>query len=70
MSGTASVCAFYALCAIVVLVMRRTSGWIGIDGLIANYRNRHHHERGLDIPIRELLSQVATGTPTAGTTGE
>jgi thiosulfate dehydrogenase [quinone] large subunit len=41
MSGTASVCAFYALFAIVILVMWRTSSWIGIDGLIAADRQRH-----------------------------
>jgi thiosulfate dehydrogenase [quinone] large subunit len=41
MSGTASVCAFYALFAIVILVMWRTSSWIGIDGLISGYRQRH-----------------------------
>jgi thiosulfate dehydrogenase [quinone] large subunit len=45
MSGTASVCAFYALCAIVILTMWRTSSWIGIDGLIASYRQRHQHPR-------------------------
>ncbi|MFY9890842.1 MAG: DoxX family protein [Streptosporangiaceae bacterium] len=64
MSGTASVCAFYALLAIVILTMWRTSSWIGVDGLIAGYRQRHHHERGLHSPIRNLLSQVAAGTPT------
>jgi thiosulfate dehydrogenase [quinone] large subunit len=41
MSGTASVCAFYALFAIVIMVMWRTSSWIGLDGLIAGYRQRH-----------------------------
>ena len=41
MSGTASVCAFYAAIAIVILVMWRTSSWIGADGLIAAYRQRH-----------------------------
>jgi thiosulfate dehydrogenase [quinone] large subunit len=41
MSGTASVCAFYALFAIVILVMWRTSSWIGVDGIIAGYRQRH-----------------------------
>lgn len=41
MSGTASVCAFYAAIALVILVMWRTSGWIGADGLIAGYRQRH-----------------------------
>jgi hypothetical protein len=64
MSGTASVCAFYALFAIVILVMWRTSGWIGIDGLIAGYRQRHHNERGLHTPIREHLTGAAAGTPT------
>jgi thiosulfate dehydrogenase [quinone] large subunit len=50
MSGTASVCAFYALFAIVILTMWRTSSWIGFDGVLANYRHRHpvaqHHIRG------------------------
>ena len=41
MSGTASVCAFYALFAIVILVMWRTSSWIGLDGLFSGYRQRH-----------------------------
>jgi thiosulfate dehydrogenase [quinone] large subunit len=41
MSGTASVTAFYALFAIVILATWRTSSWIGIDGLIAGYRQRH-----------------------------
>ena len=68
MSGTASVCAFYALAAIIILTMWRTSGWIGADGLIARYRQRHHHEHTLHTPIRRLLSQVASGTPTADKT--
>jgi len=42
MSGTASVCALYALCAIVLLATWRTSGWIGVDGLIGGYRQRKH----------------------------
>ena len=41
MSGTASVCAFYALFALVILAMWRTSSWIGVDGLISGYRQRH-----------------------------
>jgi thiosulfate dehydrogenase [quinone] large subunit len=41
MSGTASVCAFYALFAIVILATWRTSSWIGVDGLVAGYRQRH-----------------------------
>ena len=43
MSGTASVCGFYALCAIIVLATWRTSTWIGVDGLIAGWRQRRHH---------------------------
>jgi thiosulfate dehydrogenase [quinone] large subunit len=43
MSGTASVCAFYALFAIVIIAMWRTSSWIGVDGLISGYRQRHTH---------------------------
>ena len=45
MSGTASVCAFYALFAIVILAMWRTSSWIGLDGVIAGYRQRRHGGR-------------------------
>ena len=41
MSGTASVCAFYALFAIVILATWRTSSWIGVDGFISGYRQRH-----------------------------
>jgi thiosulfate dehydrogenase [quinone] large subunit len=41
MSGTASVCAFYALFAIVILATWRTSSWIGIDGLLSGRRQRH-----------------------------
>ena len=40
MSGTASVCAFYAFFAIVILATWRTSSWIGVDGLISGYRQR------------------------------
>jgi thiosulfate dehydrogenase (quinone) large subunit len=60
MSGTASVCAFYALFAIVILTMWRTSGWIGLDGLIAGYRQHH---KGARIPLH--LPERGT----AGTTG-
>lgn len=41
MSETASVCAFYALFTIVILATWRTSSWIGVDGLIAGYHQRH-----------------------------
>lgn len=44
MSGTASVCAFYALAAIILLVMWRTAGFIGADGVIAKIRARRHTE--------------------------
>jgi thiosulfate dehydrogenase [quinone] large subunit len=40
MSGTASVCAFYAFFAIVILATWRTSSWIGVDGVISGYRQR------------------------------
>ncbi len=48
MSGTASVCAFYALFAIVLLATWRTSGWLGADGVIAGYRARRHDARHSD----------------------
>jgi thiosulfate dehydrogenase [quinone] large subunit len=53
MSGTASVCAFYALFAIVVLATWRTSTWIGVDGLVAGYRQRHND--------RHSVAENATG---------
>jgi uncharacterized membrane protein YphA (DoxX/SURF4 family) len=61
MSGTASVCAFYALFAIVILAMWRTSSWIGIDGLIANYRQRHQGEHR-DIPLPGHRAETETET--------
>jgi thiosulfate dehydrogenase [quinone] large subunit len=65
MSGTASVCAFYALFAIVILTMWRTSSWIGIDGLIASYRQRRH---GSHQPIRTTSQTgVAETTPAVKT---
>jgi thiosulfate dehydrogenase [quinone] large subunit len=45
MSGTASVCAFYAFFAIVILATWRTSSWIGVDGLISGYRQRHQAQK-------------------------
>jgi thiosulfate dehydrogenase [quinone] large subunit len=64
MSGTASVCAFYALLAIVILTMWRTSSWLGVDGLLAEYRHRHpdalahlHTRRGRT-PSRETLDHA------------
>jgi thiosulfate dehydrogenase [quinone] large subunit len=45
MSGTASVCGFYALIAIVILATWKASSWIGVDGLVAGYRQRRHDRR-------------------------
>lgn len=45
MSGTASVCAFYALFAIVIFATWRVSSWIGADGAIASYRQHHQETR-------------------------
>lgn len=59
MSGTASVCAFYALFALVILVTWRTSSWIGADGVIAAYRQRHH-DRGRHLGWHR--APAATGT--------
>ena len=60
MSGTASVCAFYALFAIVILVMWRTSSWIGIDGLISAYRQRHPSLFRAHQPIPSTRGTVGT----------
>jgi thiosulfate dehydrogenase [quinone] large subunit len=49
MSGTASVCGFYALFAIVILATWKTSSWFGVDGLIAGYRQRHPGHRHLTL---------------------
>ncbi len=46
MSGTASVCAFYALFALVILATWRTSSWIGVDGVISGYRQRRGSRDG------------------------
>jgi thiosulfate dehydrogenase [quinone] large subunit len=61
MSGTASVCAFYALFAIVILATWKTSSWIGADGLIAAYRQRRHarHEPVVGSGVTGTLEQAA-----------
>ena len=41
MSGTASVNAFYALAAVIILATWKTSSEIGIDGFIRAYRQTH-----------------------------
>jgi thiosulfate dehydrogenase [quinone] large subunit len=54
MSGTASVCGFYALFAIVILATWRTSSWIGVDGLVAGYRQRHQSRRHAELGVTEI----------------
>jgi thiosulfate dehydrogenase [quinone] large subunit len=58
MSGTASVCAFYALFAIVILVTWQTSSWIGVDGVIAAYRQRHQDRAHHLLPRRHSPAEV------------
>jgi thiosulfate dehydrogenase (quinone) large subunit len=65
MSGTASVCAFYALFAIVILATWRTSSWIGVDGLISGYRQRRRaaskdSSDKIDTPMPAYLSTPTT----------
>jgi thiosulfate dehydrogenase [quinone] large subunit len=62
MSGTASVCAFYAFFAIVILATWRTSSWIGVDGLISGYRQRHHAH---DVPVSVPSDLVSLTTDEA-----
>jgi thiosulfate dehydrogenase [quinone] large subunit len=66
MSGTASVCAFYALIAIVILATWQTSSWIGVDGLISGYRQRHHDARlasAFDRHLATLQMKESVTTP-------
>jgi thiosulfate dehydrogenase [quinone] large subunit len=67
MSGTASVCAFYAAIAIVILVMWRTASWIGADGLIAGYRQRHPNlfTSRLHLPRERGTAGTAAAHPAA-----
>jgi thiosulfate dehydrogenase [quinone] large subunit len=60
MSGTASVCAFYALFAIVILAMWRTSSWIGVDGLISGRRQRRMMIRDAGEPDDDDQSPTET----------
>ncbi|MGA8680421.1 MAG: hypothetical protein ACLPTB_19655, partial [Acidimicrobiales bacterium] len=56
------VCAFYALFAIVILATWRTSSWIGVDGLVAGYRQRHpsgrHAVKGLGVGVTGTAEQA------------
>jgi len=70
MSGTASVCAFYALFAVVILVMWRTSSWIGVDGLVAGYRRHRPGAPGavaarLHLPWERGAAGTAAAHPAA-----
>jgi uncharacterized membrane protein YphA (DoxX/SURF4 family) len=61
MSGTASVCAFYALCALIVLATWRTSTWIGVDGLINGYRQRRRNAAPADAaPVAADVPELVT----------
>ncbi|MCL5048515.1 MAG: DoxX family protein [Firmicutes bacterium] len=62
MSGTASVNAFYALVAIVILATWRTSSEIGIDGFIRAYRQTHNG-RLFKKNVFSGLAKVKGGTP-------
>src|ERR1700722_2661345 len=66
MSGTASVCAFYAFFAIVILATWRTSSWIGVDGLISGYRQRR--QARLTSALAPSGAEAVTNDPLAGTT--
>ena len=54
MSGTASVCAFYALFSIVILATWRTSSWLGVDGLVMGYLQRRHDRRAAVTPAQAI----------------
>jgi thiosulfate dehydrogenase [quinone] large subunit len=56
MSGTASVCAWYALFAIVLLAVWRTASWLGADGLMAGYfQRRHDRPATLGVPAHSIV---------------
>ncbi len=71
MSGTASVCAFYAFFAIVILATWRTSSWIGVDGLIRGYRERREAQMDTVKPGSVALTvEDALGTKGAASTSD
>jgi len=55
MSGTASVCAWYAMFAVVILATWRTSGWIGVDGVIHRYL-QHRRDNRTPAPVRPAVA--------------
>ena len=70
MSGSAGG-VLHALFAVIVLTMWRTSSWIGIDGLLAGYRQRHpaEHVRYPHLP-HIPHPHLPWERDTAGTAGE
>jgi thiosulfate dehydrogenase [quinone] large subunit len=64
MSGTASVCAIYALFAIVLLGMWRTASWIGVDGLLLGFGRRR---AATTLGDTHALKDPDTGRLTAST---
>jgi len=64
MSGTAGVCGFYALFALVVLATWRTSSWIGVDGVISGFRQRHSAKLALNdvVVTDEMINAVIDET--------
>jgi thiosulfate dehydrogenase (quinone) large subunit len=64
MSGTASVCAFYAFFAIVILATWRTSSWIGVDGVISGYRQRHQGAGSTSVPSIAVVLPTQEGSNT------
>jgi thiosulfate dehydrogenase (quinone) large subunit len=58
MSGTASVCAFYALFAVIILATWRTSSWLGVDGFVGGYLQRRRARR-LPATTAQLISVAA-----------
>ena len=67
MSGTASVCAFYALVALVILATWRTSSWLGVDGLISGYRQRRE-ARALSGAATSYVASLASTSDVPVTT--
>ena len=60
MSGTASVCAFYAFFAIVILATWRTSSWIGVDGVVRGFRQRRQ-EPTVVLTVDDVLVAAPDG---------
>jgi uncharacterized membrane protein YphA (DoxX/SURF4 family) len=59
MSGTASVCGFYALFALIILFTWRTSSWIGADGFISALR--HHRATKVTTTVAPKTTPIRVG---------